>query len=117
MTTETHRYKRPTGPCAFTESQWNTLCHLVDAIVPSLTPQETADLKRDYKEHVTKPVDEKYIDAFAKESATQCAEFIEDLNNMFNTDIPPEKVSELAGVLDWLKYEVPSIYFQPDSRG
>lgn len=98
-----YQYKRPSDTCVFDDSQWNMLCHIIDALIPRLTAEETAELKKDYHKHVTEPSDEKHIDAFAQQGALDCKEFVEDLDSTFSQNVPPDKVAELKTVLGILK--------------
>lgn len=77
--------------------------HLVNGSVPSLTPEETAELKKDYYSYTKNPVDEAVLDAYCQESATDCPEFIEDVNNAFNNDVPADKIKQLKLIMDILK--------------
>ena len=103
MASETPKvYERPTD-CVFSEAQWNTMFHIFDAIIPALTPEETLELKKGYRGLAVNAVDESALDAFAREAASDCKEFVEDVYNTFNNEIPPEKIKELKTLLDILE--------------
>ncbi|EPS43540.1 hypothetical protein H072_2482 [Dactylellina haptotyla CBS 200.50] len=110
--TTTYRFKRPSDGCVFDDAQWNMLSHIFETFVPKLTPEETAELKRDYYEHVKiNPVNEKLIDAFAEESIMDVTAFSEDVDEIFQFNIPADKVAEIKTVLNILDTRLGSLAF------
>ncbi|KAF3926854.1 hypothetical protein ABW20_dc0103150 [Dactylellina cionopaga] len=101
--TPTYRFKRPSDKCVFNDAQWNMLAHIFETFVPQLTPEETAELKKDYYEHVKiNPSDEKLLDAYAQESLLDMPEFLEDVDAIFQNNIPADKVAEIQTALNIL---------------
>ncbi|KAF3927038.1 hypothetical protein ABW21_db0209037 [Orbilia brochopaga] len=114
MSTEamTYRFARPSDKCVFEAAQWNMLIHILEAYIPKLTPEETEELKKDYYENVKiNPADEKALDAYAQESVADVPEALEDLDWIFQNNIPEDKVAEIKTVLNILDTRLGALAF------
>ncbi|KAF3913250.1 hypothetical protein AA313_de0208904 [Arthrobotrys entomopaga] len=106
------RFKRPSDACVFDDAQWNMLAHIFETFVPKLTPEETAELKKDYYQNVkVNAVDEKLIDAYAQESLMDLPEFLEDVDTTFQNYVPEDKIAEIKTVLNILDTRLGSLAF------
>ncbi|KAK6353085.1 hypothetical protein TWF696_005075 [Orbilia brochopaga] len=114
MSTEapTYRFARPSDKCVFDAAQWNMLIHILETYVPKLTPEETEELKKDYYEHVkVNPADEKALEAYAQESVVDVPEVLEDLDWIFQRNVPEDKVAEIKTVLNILDTRLGALAF------
>ncbi|KAJ6263518.1 hypothetical protein Dda_2082 [Drechslerella dactyloides] len=114
MSTEaiTYRFARPSDQCVFDAAQWNMLMHILETFVPKLTPEETEKLKKDYYENIKiNPADDKLLEAYAQESVTDVPEVLEDLDWIFQRNVPEDKVAEIKTVLNILDTRLGSLAF------
>ncbi|KAJ6263443.1 hypothetical protein Dda_2006 [Drechslerella dactyloides] len=112
MVTEAMAYRfRPASEvCVFSDAQWNMLVHILETFVPELTPEETADLKKDYYKRVRiNPVEEKHLDAYAQESLADVPEVLEDVESTFRSHVPAGKVAEMKMLLNILDTRLGSL--------
>ncbi|EWC47090.1 hypothetical protein DRE_03459 [Drechslerella stenobrocha 248] len=110
--TATYRFARPSEKCVFDDAQWNMLVHILETFVSKLTPEETAELKEDYyKRTKFNPVEERLLDAYAKESLVDVPEVLQDIDTLFQNNVPADKVAEIQTVLNILDTRLGSLAF------
>lgn len=99
------RFKRPSEACVFEPAQWNLLMHIFETFVPKLTPEETAKLKKHYRETETfNPVSDQVLEAYAQESSVDNPIFVEDVDLVFQKHVPADKVAEFKTALNIMEY-------------